>query len=70
MAKYNLKYFVRNAKIVLAAILHFKGNVLFKNFVGGGSSNDIDESLYSRQLYVLDHDAMHRMANSDMSPNL
>ncbi|TMW48314.1 hypothetical protein DOY81_006603 [Sarcophaga bullata] len=32
----------------------------------GGSSHDIDESLYSRQLYVLGHDAMRRMANSDI----
>lgn len=32
----------------------------------GGSANDIDESLYSRQLYVLGHDAMRRMANSDI----
>ncbi|KAJ8676888.1 hypothetical protein QAD02_012675 [Eretmocerus hayati] len=28
--------------------------------------SDIDESLYSRQLYVLGHDAMRRMANSDV----
>lgn len=27
---------------------------------------DIDEGLYSRQLYVLGHDAMRRMANSDV----
>lgn len=27
---------------------------------------DIDESLYSRQLYVLGHDAMRRMASSDV----
>lgn len=27
---------------------------------------DIDEGLYSRQLYVLGHDAMRRMANSDI----
>lgn len=35
----------------------------------GNSSNsggDIDEALYSRQLYVLGHDAMRRMANSDI----
>lgn len=30
------------------------------------SGGDIDESLYSRQLYVLGHDAMRRMANSDI----
>lgn len=30
------------------------------------SGADIDESLYSRQLYVLGHDAMRRMANSDI----
>ncbi|XP_022919652.2 ubiquitin-like modifier-activating enzyme 1 isoform X1 [Onthophagus taurus] len=29
-------------------------------------SEDIDESLYSRQLYVLGHDAMRRMATSDV----
>ncbi|KAL4712066.1 hypothetical protein ACJJTC_005302, partial [Scirpophaga incertulas] len=28
--------------------------------------NEIDESLYSRQLYVLGHDAMRRMASSDV----
>lgn len=39
------------------------------NGVSAGSSqthNDIDEGLYSRQLYVLGHDAMRRMANSDV----
>jgi len=30
------------------------------------AGGDIDESLYSRQLYVLGHDAMRRMANSDI----
>lgn len=30
------------------------------------SGNDIDEGLYSRQLYVLGHDAMRRMATSDV----
>jgi len=30
------------------------------------NGGDIDESLYSRQLYVLGHDAMRRMANSDI----
>jgi len=30
------------------------------------STSEIDESLYSRQLYVLGHDAMRRMANSDV----
>lgn len=35
---------------------------------GSASSNshDIDEGLYSRQLYVLGHDAMRRMASSDV----
>lgn len=38
------------------------------NCEASGSSNvgDIDEGLYSRQLYVLGHDAMRRMANSDV----
>lgn len=30
------------------------------------SNHDIDEGLYSRQLYVLGHDAMRRMASSDV----
>ena len=30
------------------------------------SGADIDEGLYSRQLYVLGHDAMRRMATSDV----
>lgn len=30
------------------------------------SGQEIDEGLYSRQLYVLGHDAMRRMANSDV----
>lgn len=30
------------------------------------STNDIDEGLYSRQLYVLGHEAMRRMARSDV----
>lgn len=33
---------------------------------GGASAGDIDESLYSRQLYVLGHDAMRRMAKADI----
>lgn len=44
------------------------GNSL--NMSGNGAANggggDIDESLYSRQLYVLGHEAMRRMANSDV----
>ncbi|XP_055882434.1 ubiquitin-like modifier-activating enzyme 1 isoform X2 [Biomphalaria glabrata] len=34
--------------------------------VKNGSSDDIDESLYSRQLYVLGHEAMRKMANSNV----
>lgn len=33
---------------------------------GASASQDIDEGLYSRQLYVLGHDAMRRMASSDV----
>uniref|UniRef100_A0A1S4H7Q4 E1 ubiquitin-activating enzyme n=2 Tax=Anopheles gambiae TaxID=7165 RepID=A0A1S4H7Q4_ANOGA len=33
---------------------------------GGGGAQEIDEGLYSRQLYVLGHDAMRRMARSDV----
>ncbi|KAK6175636.1 hypothetical protein SNE40_014049 [Patella caerulea] len=36
------------------------------NSTKNGSSNDIDESLYSRQLYVLGHEAMRRMAHSNI----
>ncbi|XP_063605255.1 ubiquitin-like modifier-activating enzyme 1 isoform X2 [Penaeus indicus] len=36
------------------------------NMAANGSQQDIDESLYSRQLYVLGHDAMRRMASSDV----
>ncbi|KAL9916302.1 ubiquitin-like activating enzyme 1 isoform 1-T2 [Glossina fuscipes fuscipes] len=36
------------------------------NSQSDGATGDIDESLYSRQLYVLGHDAMRRMANSDI----
>lgn len=32
----------------------------------GSLQDDIDEGLYSRQLYVLGHDAMRRMASSDV----
>lgn len=33
---------------------------------GNGNTQTIDESLYSRQLYVLGHEAMQRMATSDV----
>lgn len=33
---------------------------------GGRAPAEIDEGLYSRQLYVLGHDAMRRMASSDV----
>lgn len=33
---------------------------------GAGRASEIDEGLYSRQLYVLGHDAMRRMASSDV----
>ncbi len=29
-------------------------------------SKGVDESLYSRQLYVLGHEAMHKMSNSNV----
>lgn len=34
--------------------------------VSSNKGHEIDEALYSRQLYVLGHDAMRRMANSDV----
>ncbi|CAD7088673.1 unnamed protein product [Hermetia illucens] len=36
------------------------------NSSGANSAAEIDEALYSRQLYVLGHDAMRRMATSDV----
>lgn len=33
---------------------------------GANKNGEIDEGLYSRQLYVLGHEAMHRMAASDV----
>lgn len=36
------------------------------NTGGPMNTDEIDESLYSRQLYVLGHDAMRRMANTDI----
>lgn len=43
--------------------LEGSSNMAGNSAAAGG---DIDESLYSRQLYVLGHDAMRRMANSDI----
>ncbi|XP_041348833.1 ubiquitin-like modifier-activating enzyme 1 [Gigantopelta aegis] len=36
------------------------------NMARNGATNEIDEGLYSRQLYVLGHEAMRRMANSNI----
>ncbi|KAG0727138.1 Ubiquitin-like modifier-activating enzyme 1 [Chionoecetes opilio] len=38
----------------------------FQTMAANGAGQDIDESLYSRQLYVLGHDAMRRMATSSV----
>lgn len=37
-----------------------------KEVTNGGSNGEIDESLYSRQLYVLGHEAMKRMGSSNV----
>ena len=37
-----------------------------ENAGSGGAQSDIDESLYSRQLYVLGHEAMRKMAHSNV----
>ena len=37
-----------------------------ENAGSGGTQGDIDESLYSRQLYVLGHEAMRKMAQSNV----
>ncbi|XP_001361582.2 ubiquitin-like modifier-activating enzyme 1 [Drosophila pseudoobscura] len=42
------------------------GSMAASNSNAAAAGGDIDESLYSRQLYVLGHDAMRRMANSDI----
>ena len=44
----------------------FNFQICFQEMAANGSGGDIDESLYSRQLYVLGHDAMRRMASSDV----
>ncbi|ESO99442.1 hypothetical protein LOTGIDRAFT_113559 [Lottia gigantea] len=44
----------------------FVAFLLQSNSVRNGASTDIDESLYSRQLYVLGHEAMRRMAHSNI----
>ena len=38
----------------------------FNSGAAGSEHNDIDESLYSRQLYVLGHEAMRKMAQSNV----
>ncbi|XP_073985038.1 ubiquitin-like activating enzyme 1 [Rhodnius prolixus] len=43
-----------------------KANSVMANNGSVVSNQDIDEGLYSRQLYVLGHDAMRRMATSDV----
>ncbi|XP_059142787.1 ubiquitin-like modifier-activating enzyme 1 isoform X2 [Physella acuta] len=42
------------------------GVLLNMDGVKNGSTEDIDESLYSRQLYVLGHEAMRKMASSNV----
>lgn len=42
------------------------GSAPFEGSSAGGQGQEIDEGLYSRQLYVLGHDAMRRMARSDV----
>lgn len=41
-------------------------NSLHSTKNGTSSTGEIDENLYSRQLYVLGHEAMRKMANSDV----
>lgn len=54
-----------NLQVVNAANNQMAGGNPTNDSRSRGAS-DIDESLYSRQLYVLGHDAMRRMANSDI----
>lgn len=50
------------AVAVVMATANNNGSAPFE----GSAGQDIDEGLYSRQLYVLGHDAMRRMARSDV----
>lgn len=50
------------AVAVVMATANNNGSVPFE----GSAGQEIDEGLYSRQLYVLGHDAMRRMARSDV----
>lgn len=51
----------------MAAVVANNGTNSAAAGAGGAAANsDIDEGLYSRQLYVLGHDAMRRMATSDV----
>ena len=45
---------------------HLKEIQQQQKMAGNGNIQAIDESLYSRQLYVLGHEAMQRMATSDV----
>lgn len=45
---------------------HLKDIQQQPKMAGNGNAQTIDESLYSRQLYVLGHEAMQRMATSDV----
>ena len=54
---------------VIVAFLSLRPKYLQDMADGTNGSNNhahIDESLYSRQLYVLGHEAMHRMATADV----
>lgn len=42
---------------------HYSSNIKNGSATGNG---EIDENLYSRQLYVLGHEAMRKMASSDV----
>ncbi|XP_003746538.1 ubiquitin-like modifier-activating enzyme 1 [Galendromus occidentalis] len=49
-----------------SATLKNGGSMAARNGANGSQAQDIDESLYSRQLYVLGHEAMRRMQSSDV----
>jgi hypothetical protein len=55
-----------NNKMVNMDTSEGNNNTSNTNMPKDGDSNEIDESLYSRQLYVLGHEAMKRMQNSNV----
>lgn len=57
----------KKRKLLLSTVSSTSSTIMANNGSTSQETNsEIDESLYSRQLYVLGHDAMRRMASSDV----